>query len=56
MLSKDTIKDLRVKLQTEYEQHIANANAAKGALQFCDLVLSLPDDSEKCSSEDCPTA
>lgn len=61
MISKDTIADLKAKLQAEHDQHIAtsnqslaNANAVKGALQACDHLLSLPDAEEKCTAEDCP--
>lgn len=68
MISKDTIADLKAKLQAEHDQHIAasnqsisNANAVKGALQACDHLLSLPDatiepccgEGEGCSSNDC---
>jgi hypothetical protein len=64
MLSKDKVKELKAKLQLEYDQHLAasnqslaNANATKGAIQACDHLLSLPDETvEPCTVEDCDKA
>ncbi len=52
MISKAKIQELRDKLKAEYDQHIANANATKGAMSAFDLLLSMPDEETKCCSED----
>lgn len=52
MINKDKVLALKAKLETEHNQHIANANAAKGAIQVCEHILSLDEAAPDCT-EDC---